>query len=197
MEADLTDPQWNDALEQVVKKEAEQAECLYWLHNKAAGWAQVRNDAIQIPVIVLSTVTGFFSATTDLVPPLALGGVSICVGILGTLNSYFKFSQRSENHRMISLLYLGLYKTIEIELALPITQRTDAATLLKDLRQSMKQIAEQSPPIPDSIVKLFKHNFKDNSTSRPIIANGLDAIRIFKTQVRTPTSSPTPIIINA
>jgi hypothetical protein len=31
------DPQWNSALEEVVKKEAEQAECLYWLHNKAGG----------------------------------------------------------------------------------------------------------------------------------------------------------------
>jgi hypothetical protein len=194
MEADLSDPQWNEALEQVVKKEAEQAEVLYWLHNKAAGWAQVRNDAIQIPVIILSTVTGFFSATTDLVPPLALGGVSICVGILGTLNSYFKFSQRSENHRMISLLYLGLYKTIEIELALPINQRTDAATLLKDMRQSMKQIGEQSPPIPETIIKLFKSSFKEQTTSRPIIANGLDSIVIYKGS-RTPL--PTPIIINA
>jgi hypothetical protein len=192
--AELTDPQWNSALEEVVKKEAEEAECLYWLHNKAAGWAQIRNDAIQIPVIIFSTVTGFFSATTNIVPPLALGGVSITVGILGTLNSYFKFSQRSENHRMISLLYLGLYKCIEIELALPINQRTCAATLLKDLRQSMKQIAEQSPPIPDTIIKLFKSSFKDHNTSRPIIANGLSAIHIFKGRA---TPLPSPIIINA
>ena len=194
-DADLTDPQWNSAaLEEVVKREGEQAEALYWLHNKAAGWAQIRNDAIQIPVIIFSTVTGFFSATTNIVPPLALGGVSITVGILGTLNSYFKFSQRSENHRMISLLYLGLYKLIEIELALPVQQRTSAATLLKDLRQSMKQIAEQSPPIPDSIIQLFKSNFKEHNTSRPIIANGLSAINIFKGRA---TPLPSPVIINA
>ena len=175
--------QWNPALEEIIRKEGEQAEVYYYLHNKAYGWSQRRNDIIQIPVIVLSTLTGFFSATSNIIPSIALGAISISVGILGTLNSYYKFSQRSESHKIISLLYLKIYKTIEIELALPITQRTDASTLLKELRQSMSQIGEQAPPIPDSIIKLFKDNFKEANTSRPIIANGLDPIRIYKESI--------------
>lgn len=179
---------WNPALEEIIRKEGEQAEAFFWLHNQASLWAQRRNDAIQIPVIVLSTLTGFFSATTNLIPMVALGGISVFVGILSTLNSYYKFSQRCESHKIISLLYLKIYKTIEVELALPISQRTDANVLLKELRQSMSQIGEQSPMMPDSIIKLFKLNFKDGSTSRPIIANGLDSIKIFKEGPTSPKS---------
>jgi hypothetical protein len=85
-------------------------------------------------------------------------------------------------------MYLSIYKNIEVELALPISQRTDAASLLKDLRTTMKAIQEQAPPIPDVIIAQFKIQFKDGTTSRPIIANGLDNISIFRE--RTVLSSP-------
>lgn len=189
---------WSPALEEIIRKEGEQSEVFFYLHNKASGWASRRNDVIQIPVIVLSTLTGFFSATTNLVPNIALGGISVFVGILGTLNSYYKFSQRSESHKIISLLYLKIYKTIEVELALPIPQRTDPNILLKELRQSMSQIGEQAPTIPDAIIASFKTTFKDATTSRPIIANGLDPIKVFRAstslttpRINTPTTTET------
>ena len=171
---------WSPALEEIIRKEGEQSEVFYYLHNKASGWSSVRNDVIQIPVIILSTVTGFLSATSNLVPTIALGAISVFVGILSTLNSYYKFSQRAESHKIISLLYLKIYKTIEIELALPVAQRTDPNILLKELRQSMSQIGEQAPTIPDAVITNFKTTFKEQTTSRPIIANGLDAIKIYK-----------------
>jgi hypothetical protein len=185
---------WSPALEEIIRKEGEQSEVFFYLHNKASGWASRRNDIIQIPVIVLSTLTGFFSATSNLVPPIALGGISVFVGILGTLNSYYKFSQRSESHKIISLLYMKIYKTIEVELALPIPQRTDPNVLLKELRQSMSQIGEQAPSIPEGVIASFKTAFKDATTSRPIIANGLDPIKIFRsTTASTPRSPSTTI----
>jgi len=188
---------WNPALEEIIQKEGEQSEVFFYLHNKASSWASFRNDLIQIPVIVLSTVTGFLSATSSLVPSIALGAISVSVGVLGTINSYYKFSQRAESHKIISLLYLRIYKTIEVELALPIAQRTDPNTLLKELRQSMSQIGEQAPPIPDSIIAQFKITFKDATTSRPIIANGLDAIQIFREvpKIKTPIDTTPKISI--
>jgi len=195
--------EWNPALEEIIRREGEQSEALYWLHNKASVWASKRNDIIQIPAIILSTVTGFLSATTNLVPMIALGGISVFVGILSTLNSYFKFSQRGESHRIISLLYLKIYKTIEIELALPASQRANANVLLNEIRQHMNQIGEQAPTIPESIIALFKKEFKDGDTSRPIIANGLDVINVFKnlqpevtmTEIPTQTTSQVKIVI--
>jgi len=189
-------PEWNPALEAVIKKEGEQAEGLYWLHNQASIWAQKRNDGITIPAIILATITGFFSATNDMIPPVAIGAASVLVGILNTVNSYYKFSQRAEGHRITSLWYLKTYKNIETQLSLPISQRQNAGDMLKDLRESMIRVSETAPPLPEAIKARFKENFKDSGTHKPIEANGLDQIIIFKEPVRPP-STPKNVIVES
>lgn len=182
--------EWNEALEGIIKKEGEQAEALFWLHNQAALWAGRCNDYIQIPSIVLATTTGFFSATADLIPPVGIGALSMVVGILGTINSYFKFSQRSEGHRIASLLYHKTYKMIETQLSLPIIQRQPAETFLKQLREEMMRVSETAPIIPERIIARFKAKFTDPQVSVPIIANGLDPIQIWRAAPKTPTATP-------
>jgi len=174
---------WSEGIEHVLKKEAEQSESLFWLHNKAALMASKYNDYIQIPSIILQTITGFLSATGGLVPPLALGAFSIFTGVLTTVLSYYKFSARAEGHRVVAQLYMKIYKTLEIELSLPTSQREDPQVLLDDVREKLARISEVAPDIPDSIILLYKKNFKDATTSKPTIANGLDTITIYKDPV--------------
>jgi hypothetical protein len=180
MSADDKITEWCDGFERVLAKEAEQSESYFWLHNKASMIASRNNDYIQIPSIILQTVTGFLSATSGLVPPLALGAFSIFTGVLSTVLSYYKFSARAEGHRVVAQLYMKIYKKIEVELALPVAQRVEPQALLADIREKMARISEVAPDVPDSVIMLYKHQFKDNTTSKPIIANGLDAIEIYR-----------------
>jgi hypothetical protein len=183
--------EWCDGFEVVLKKEAEQSESYFWLHNKASLLASRNNDYIQIPSIILQTITGFLSATSGLVPPLALGAFSIFTGVLSTILSYYKFSAKAEGHRVVAQLYLKIYKKIEIELSLPVAQRASPDQLLADVRDKLARISEVAPDIPESIILLYKANFKDNDTSKPIIANGLDKIEIYKEKLvfETPKSA--------
>lgn len=189
-EDDRPDCNWNSALERVIAKEGEQSESLYILHNRASEWARKRNDSFQIPSMVLALTTGFLSATSDTVPPIAIGAMSLIVGILGAINNYFKYGQRAENHRMVAQMYLKIYKNIEIEMSLPIKERIDPDKLLPDLREKMSRIGELALPIPESVVRSFKEQFKDSITSKPLIANGLDPVNIYKEKesAKTPTS---------
>lgn len=177
---DLSHPDttWNDGLARVIKKEGEQAQAFYVMYYRASIWAKRRNDCLQIPQIIISLVCGFFSATSDLVPALAIGALSITVGIFGAINNYYKFSQRSENYKMAASLYLKLYKHIEIELSLPEKERIDPDTLLPDMRDRMNRIGEVADVLPQSIIDDFKKQFHDGGTSMPILANGLNKIEI-------------------
>lgn len=172
--------EWCDGFEYVLKKEAEQSESLFWLHNKASILAARNNDMIQIPSIILQTLTGFLSATGGLVNPLILGSISVLTGIMSTVLSYYKFSAKAEGHRVCSQLFMKIYKKIEVELSLPIKQRENPQTLLDEVREKLARINEVAPDIPESVIKLYKLNFKDNTTSKPIIANGLDEITIYR-----------------
>jgi hypothetical protein len=170
---------WCDGFETVLKKEAEQAEGSFWLHNKSSLLSSKYNDYIQIPSIVLQTITGFLSATGGLVPPLALGAFSVFTGVLTTILSYYKFSAKAEGHRVVAQLYLKIYKKIEVELSLPISQRVPPTQLLSDVREKLARISEVAPDVPETVIALYKKNFKDSRTSKPIIANGLDEITVY------------------
>ena len=171
---------WCDGFEVVLKKEAEQSESLFWLHNKASLLAARNNDIIQIPAIILQTLTGFLSATGGLINPLILGALSVTTGIMSTILSYYKFSAKAEGHRVCAQLFMKIYKKIEVELSLPVKQRENPQTLLDEVREKLARINEVAPDIPESVIKLYKINFKDNTTSKPIIANGLDEINIYR-----------------
>ena len=186
-------PDWNEALEDVIKKEGEQAEGLYWLHNQASHWAQRWNDVIQIPAIVLATVTGFFSATSDMIPALAIGAASVFVGILNTVNSYYKFSQRAEGHKIASLWYLKTYKRIETVLSLPVHQRVDAGALLSELSEGMTRITETAPQLPPHVLAAYSQRFAGEGVAQPLGTNGLDPIRVFRgarAGAGTPAATP-------
>jgi hypothetical protein len=176
--------QWSSGLEMVLKNEAETSESLFWLHNRSSSVASRNNDMLNIPSIILQSLTGFLSATSGLVPPLALGAISILTSIMSTILAYYKFSAHAEGHRVCAQLYLKIYKQLEVELALPISQRTDPLTLLQDVRDKLSRVSEVAPDIPDAVIREFREKFKDSSAKRPIIANGLDEIFVYREKER-------------
>ena len=183
-------PDWNPNLEDIIKKQGEQSQTFYWLHNESSIWASIRNNMIQIPSIILASTTGFLSATSSLLHPMVIGAMSLSVGILNTVNSYYKYSQRSEGHRMTALMYLKVFKNIEIELSLPIHQRTEAGKLLTSLRDKMSRISEVAPPIPEEIIGKYKRAFKNNRTSLPIMIVGPEKINICTIDANAVAANP-------
>ena len=189
-------PSWTAGLEAVIKKEAEQSQSLYWLHNRSEALTARKNDYLAVPGIILATLTGFLTGGAgDMIPGWALGSLSVLVGILGTLNTYYKFAQRTEGHRMASLIYLKIFKQIEIEMSLPRDQRTDAETLLKNIRQQMTQVSETAPRIQEKAILEYQKRFHDEPVSKPLVANGLEQVKIYKeVGLLEPAQSPRPKI---
>jgi len=181
---------WGPGLEEVLRKEGEESESLFWLHNRASVVATRNNDIINIPSIILQTVTGFLSATGGLVPPLALGAISVFTGILSTLLSYYKFSARAEAHRMSAQLYLKIYKKIEIELSLPQEQRMPPIKLLEEVRDKLARVGEVAPDVPELVIQEYKKQFHDGDTKKPIIANGLDKIIVYQAPEKSDAVGP-------
>jgi hypothetical protein len=171
--------EWSPGLEEVLRKEGEEAESHFWLHNRSSVVSTRNNDIINIPSIVLQTLTGFLSATGGLVPALVLGSISVFTGVLSTLLSYYKFSAKAEAHRMCAQLYLKIYKKIEIELSLPPDQRVAPLKLLEEVRDKLARVSEVAPDIPQIIIADYKKQFKNGDTKKPIIANGLDKILVY------------------
>ena len=81
---------------------------------------------------------------------------------------------------MASLMYLKIFKQIEIEMSLPRDQRTDAETLLKNLRQQMTQVSETAPRIQERAILDYQKRFQGEPVSKPLVANGLEQVKIYQ-----------------
>jgi hypothetical protein len=161
MEEDETKVEWSTQLEDILAQEGEKCRGLAWLHTRAEALTSKFNTYVQVPVIVLSTLAGTASVGSATLfgggpaSSIAIGLVSISVGILNTLGSFFAFAKRSEAHRIAHLNYSKLSTRISIELSLPRDQRMEADPFLENTRETMERLAETAPLCPEGIIAEF------------------------------------------
>jgi len=193
----LVKVEWSTQLEDILAQEGERCRGLAWLHTRAEAKLSNYHTYIQVPVIVLSTLAGTASVgSSTLFGPgnaqtsgIAVGLVSIGVGILNTLGGFFAFSKRAESHRIAHLNYSKLSSKISIELSLPRDERTSAEVLLGHIRETMERMAETTPNCPQEIIALFNEKFKDvGDIALPVEVNGLHKIEVYRaeTHIETP-----------
>jgi len=186
---DLT---WSEPLELLIAQEGEKCRGLAWIHQRAETFYSIRNNWIAIPVIVLSTLSGtasvgsssLFQGETQ-ISSIVIGLVSIGVGILNTISSYFAFSRKAEAHRIAHLNYNKLFQTISVEMSLPRSERAEPEHLLAQIRTTMERLAETTPTPPDKILAEFNLRFKDEdkTIARPTETNGLHKIKVYMKEV--------------
>lgn len=176
---------WNDALEKLIAEEAERCTGQSWLHNECEQTFSRRTTWIALPVIVLSTLNGFLSGSSQMIfsnptsSSIGIGGVSLFTGVLSTIGSYFAWAKRTEAHRISAIQYQKLSRFLAIELTLPKKERIHAKDILKIMREQVERLLEISPAIPDFIQEKYKKIFKDiKGVAHPQIIGGLHKVII-------------------
>jgi len=178
---------WNDNLEKLIAEEAERCTGQSWLHNECEQTFSSRTTMIALPVIILSTLNGFLSGSSQMIfsnptsSSIGIGGVSLFTGILSTVGSYFAWAKRTEAHRISAIQYQKLSRFLAIELTLPKKERIHAKDILKIMRDQVERLLEISPAIPEFIQEKYKKQFKDvKGVAHPQIIGGLQKVIINK-----------------
>jgi hypothetical protein len=205
-EEEGNDISWNDRLEEYFASTGEKAHCLSWLHKKAEALYSFRTMFIDLPVIILSTLTGAASIGSKSlfgeseIAPVALGVISLFVSLLNTIGTYFSWARRSESHRVSYLQYSKMYRFLNVEMSLPRDERMKPKDLLKYIRDEYERLNEISPLIPPNLIKIFNDKFGDEKEiSQPEEVNGLERIIVYnpppakvEVEVQTPSDEPPP-----
>lgn len=164
--------------------------CYRWMHDRCEKISARSNMSITVPVIILSTLTGSANFIMGGIVgdnkqlgtyvQIGIGGVSIFTGILTTLGNFFRYAQASESHRVSGIAWGKFQRQIAVELALHPRDRLDSMDFLKICRSELDRLIEQSPPIPDSVIKAFEREFQDlKNLKKPDIAHGVDHTHVF------------------
>lgn len=181
---------WMKEQEVLLAKWSDYASCYRWLHDRTEKKLSAYNNAITIPVIVLSTVTGTASVgLTGLVGDvpngekygqITIGMVSLFTAILTTLGNFFRYAQNSEAHRVSAVSWGKFNRLIAVELAQKPDDRMDSLDFISLCRQDLDRLIEQSPQIPDDVIERFEVEFKnEQDLERPDICNNLEHTTVY------------------
>jgi hypothetical protein len=193
--------EWSDEIEELLSEWAEVSMCYAYLHNFSQRKYKAKYHHLQIPIIVLSTLTGVGNFAVDSYIPkdyqhgftAVIGRFNIFCGILGTLLSFLRYSEIYEGHRISALAWSKLSRNIEIELSLHDKKRKPCRDFLKICRSEYDNLLESSPSIDLDIIRMFNKKFNDKypDVRKPIICNGLKEIKPFREPViETPDKKP-------
>jgi len=181
---------WSEEQEKLLAKWSDYAACYRWLHDRSEKKFSVYNNSITIPVIILSTITGTASVgLTGLVGDIpngekygqiAIGIVALFTGILTTLGNFFRYAQNSEAHKVSAVSWGKFNRLIAVELAQKPDDRLDSLDFINICRQDLDRLIEQSPQIPDDIIKSFEKEFDhEQDLARPDICNNLEHTTVY------------------
>jgi len=192
---------WTEMLEEYFASTGEKSHCLSWCHKRAEQIFSTRKTWIDLPVIIISGVTGFLSAgspslfTDAKIASVSLGVASLFVSVLNTAGSYYGWAKRAEGHRISAIHYARLYRAITVELALPREERMQPHDFLKYVKDQYDRLQEISPLLPTEVITEFQHKFaNEKEISKPEEANGLEKITVYRGDevASEPSSARTP-----
>jgi len=132
---------WTKSTEDLLISWADIALCYTWIFDKSYRHYNHVNYRFTIPVIVFSTITGtLYMSFGNLLNEdqaktgqIIVGGVNIFIGILSTLQNFFRYAQQSEANLSATRDWAKLHRNIKIELSIERQNRKDASEFVRSL----------------------------------------------------------------
>ena len=156
------DYEWKDDQERMLKKWADKALCFKMMHERANKRFWCLNAWFNIPVIVISTITGTgnfasgsFGNESSQTFIFILGALNIFAGILATIASYTNVAQKLEAHRFSTISWDKYARKLQIELSKSRKDRSKAKDYIKQAAEDYDRLIEMSPILPNDIIRWF------------------------------------------
>jgi len=189
--APVTDPkkpkEWHPQQSKLLQSWAEIASSYRWMHNQAYMIYKKKNLNFMLPLIIMSTVTGTANFAQSTFPsgirpyvPQIIGSINLVSAIMTTIYQFLKISEFMESHRISSINYGKLARTITVELNLPVKDRNSGgAECVKVSRTEIDRLIEQSPAIPKSVLFGYEQKFAGKGLAEPEIVV-INKVEIFE-----------------
>ena len=167
--------EWTKPTEDLLVSWADIALCYTWIFDKCFRRVNKFNYGYTIPIIVFSTITGTLSMSLDSLlsedkvktGQIVIGGINIFIGILSTLQNFFRYAQLSEANLVASRDWAKLHRNIKIELSIERKNRKTAAEFVRSIRQEYERLLNSRPVIPSSILMDFKNQYRNSDVIKP------------------------------
>lgn len=181
---------WSREQERLMSEWSDIAVCYRWLHDNSNKIFHVKTLGISLPVILLSTLSGFSNIGVQAIlesdeakkyASFVIAAISLMAGLLTTIGDRLRYAQLEESHRGAAISWGKFQRLIAVELALNPIDRMDSLDFLKICRAELDRLIEQSPPIPKESIALFEKKFGTiKDLKKPDICGALEHTHVFE-----------------
>lgn len=107
-----------------------------------------------VPVIVLSAFTGG-TEVFGIIDQKIGGVISLCIAVLAGLQTFLKFSQRSERHRIAGARYSSIVRSLEEAKVKLAKSDKNSKTIIHEIKKKMDSFASECPEIPGMFLRRY------------------------------------------
>jgi len=171
---------WNEYHESILRQWGEASACYRYMHHRSFLMYKRMSLRFNLPVIVLSTLTGTANFAQSTLPasmqpaaPSIIGGLNLVAGLIATVMQFLKVNELMENHRTAALGHGSLSRNIRLQLSLPHEERKkEGLKFVDECKSIYDSLLEQSPPVPKKILLNFEKEYPiDGVFTKPEILN--------------------------
>ena len=158
---------WNEHHENILRQWGEASACYRYMHHRSFLMYKKLSLRFNLPVIVLSTITGTANFAQTTLPvsiqpaaPSIIGGLNLVAGLIATIMQFLKVNELMENHRTSALGHGSLSRNIRLQLALPREERKkEGLKFVEECKATYDSLLEQCPAIPKKILLNFEKEY--------------------------------------
>jgi SMODS and SLOG-associating 2TM effector domain family 4 len=143
---------WSSATEELLVGWSARVGAVEAGHYMMADRLSRGNVRLGVPVVILSGLVGTSVFATlqeeiDYRARIVIGLISVLTAVLASLQTFLRYAERAEKHRVAAALYSSLRREMEELLVLPVEARGPSKESLDRLREQMDQLGKESPEI--------------------------------------------------
>ena len=122
---------WHESVEQLLQKYCDESQVREALHRQAYYKYKRQLTCFQLPIIILSAISGSMQFLSKSFPTVeshivtATGGLSILVSIISSVMTYLKLGERHQANMHAQMQWQSFYNSIKHELSLAPALRAD------------------------------------------------------------------------
>jgi len=166
---------WHKQHEVILKGWGESCACYRYLHNKAYQYYRRQSVKYTVPIIVMTTLSAAANFMQDAFPdkytryiPAGTGALNLVAAVMTTMSQFLRLNELTESHRVSSIHYGKLARSIRVELTLPVEERNrDGSYMIEISRSEYDRLMDQSPAVPRHILSYFEKKYKNKEYTIP------------------------------
>ena len=156
------DIDWDESVEQLLQRYCDESIVRECLHRKSYYQYKKLTTCFQLPVIILSALSGSFTFIAksykgvEEIITTATGATSILVSIISAIFSYLKLGETMSKHEAAEIQWQSFLNMIKHELNLRRDIRTEAGPFIQKVKIDYERLFEISPIVNQDVINTTK-----------------------------------------